>query len=373
MDFDVHELRRLYAPDQGRIRTAMARQAAVWRGEQPDQWPLLLSAPLSQEQQRIPSPDLRQAFYDADLMLCSQVRGACAAANSGSDAVPSARGNYGTATILACLGLEQQVFADKMPWLRQHLSKEQLSRLEPQDLKVQGTFGRGLEYMRRHRRVMGGLLPLYCMDTQGPFDLAHLALGDELFYQLHDDPPFVHHLMELCVELGIRAHEWMKEVTGEPSGHLHHGNALYAENMGIRICEDTTAIVSPATIEEFAAPYTRRLAAHFGGAWVHYCGRNDVLSEIICGMPEVRGINFGHIPGREHDHPFAQDMQRCADHRKVYFGSWPRFAGESGGEYLRRLHGWASQGCLITQADAALGGEGGFGGATEALDFWYSL
>ena len=118
-------------------------------------------------------------------------------------------------------------------------------------------------------------------------------------------------------------------------------------------------------------PYTRKLASHFGGAWIHYCGRNDWLTEAACSIPEIRGINFGHIPGQEHDHCFADDMQRCATTKKVYWGDWPRLAGESGGQYLERLHHWASQGCLIPSGNAALG-ENGFRGVEEALDYWYS-
>ena len=373
MKFAVQDLPDLLSPDAERIALARQRQAAMWRGEQPDQWPILFNAPLTPAQQEIPNPNLEEAFYDVDLMLCSQVRSACGAANARSDAVPSIRANCGCATILACVGLEQEVFSDKMPWLQQRLTREQIARLEPDDIKIQGTFARGLDYMRRFQEVMGDSLTIYCMDTQGPLDLAHLMLGDDLFYALYDDPPLVHHLLELCVELNIRAHTWMKELIDEPLDHLHHSNSLYAENMGIRICEDTTVIINPEAIEETALPYTSKLAAHFGGGWMHYCGRNDSLTRAACAIPELRGINFGLIPGFEHDHPFEEDMQRCADSGKVYHGKWPRFADESGCDYLDRLHHWARQGCLLVSGDAALNGDNGFAGVEEALDYWYSL
>jgi hypothetical protein len=43
--FDVRRLPELYAPDPARLAAAQARQAAVWRGERPDRWPLPLAAP----------------------------------------------------------------------------------------------------------------------------------------------------------------------------------------------------------------------------------------------------------------------------------------------------------------------------------------
>ena len=362
---------RLHA-DPARIALARRRQAAVWRGDKPDAWPILLAAPLFPDQETIPDPDYAATFHDADLMLCGQLRGACSVANARSDAVPSIRVNFGTGVCLACVGLEQEIFPDKMPWLQQRLTKAQAARLTPDDLQPRGSFARGLEVIRRFREVMGDTVAIYCMDTQGPLDLAHLMLGDDFFYELHDDPPFVHHLLELCLELGIRTHAWMKAASGEALTAHHHLNALYAENMGVRICEDTSAILGPAQIDTFAMPYTARLARHFGGAWVHYCGRNDALTRAILELPDVRGINFGHIPGHEHDHPFEEDMARIAAAGKVYFGDWPRRPEESGADYLRRLHTWSCQGALLPQASACLGAHG-FPTTAAASEFWYSL
>ena len=372
---DIDSATALYSPDFSSIKRSMARHAAVFEHRKPDSWPLLLNAKLSQEQEgRIPNPNYLEAVESPGLMLCQQLRGALSAANSGSDAIPSIRANFGTGILMACFGLEQDFSPDKMPWLQHHLTKEQISKLGPDDIKVTGSFAKGLDFMRAFKKMLGGKIPIYCMDTQGPFDLAHLLIGDDLFMELYDDPPFVHHMMELCLQLGIRTHELMKEISGEPMGSHHHSNMLYAENMGIRICEDTTSLISADSIAEFAMPYTARLAKHFGGAWVHYCGRNDNLTKAICEIPEVRGINFGHIPGREHDHPFEKDLELIKNQGKVYVGDWPKRPEEDGASYLRRLHKWASEGCLIPNGNPAVGeGTGLFKTPAEALAFWRSL
>ena len=370
---DTEALVQLYEPDMKRITLGKERQSAVWRGETHDKPPVVLIAPLSAAQQRIPDPDFAAAFADITFMICGELRKACGIANSCSDGVPSVRGNYGTGQLLSCLGLEQRVFPDKMPWLKEHLTREQLARLTPGDIRVQGTFERGLEFMRRHRELFGDKLPLLCMDTQGPLDLLHLLLGDDIFYLFYDDPSLVRHGLDICLELGIRGHELMKEISGEAANECHHMQGFYSPTTGIRICEDTTAIVGPDIIEQFAVPYACRLAEHFGGAWVHYCGRSDALTEAVCAEPVLKGLNFGHIPGHEHDHVFEEDMHRCRDSGTVYFGAWPRRPGENGKAYLRRLHEWASQGVLIPLANPALQGEDAIPSIDQALDFWYSL
>jgi hypothetical protein len=167
----------------------------------------------------------------------------------------------------------------------------------------------------------------------------------------------------------------MKEVTGEPLNHQAHSNRIYGENLGVRICEDTSAVVGPAVIDEFSIPYTRRLAQAFGGAWVHYCGRNDHLTRQICQIPEVRAVHFGHVPGHEQDHIFAEDMQLIKNSGKVYIGPWPYLPGEDVKSYFRRLHQWAEQGAVIPDiygnpTDAA---KGGFRTVPQAAEFWYGL
>lgn len=371
--FDLSRLPELMNVDEERQERAKERQAAFWRRQTPEQRPIMASAELTPEQEAIPYPNFEEAFWDGDLMLCGQVRTACSVVNSGSEAVPSIRANMGTGVMLSCFGLKQDVFPDKMPWLREHLDKARISRLTPEDIKPQNDFELGMRHMRRFKELMGDSVAIYCMDTQGPLDLAHLLIGDDIFMEMHDDPPFVHHLMELCLQLGIKTHEWMKELAGEPRDRIYHGGQIYAENMGIRICEDTTAIIGPDHIHEFAMPYSRRLAQHFGGAWIHYCGRNDHLTDAILEIPEVRGINFGHIPGHEDDHDFEDSMTRCEKAGKAYFGSWPRLTGEGGEDYLRRLHRWSARGVLMPSANNAVGGVDGFADVHEALTFWRAL
>jgi len=343
---DVKQLPDYLEFDTAHIRRSRERQARFWRREKLDTPLLLIHGKLSARQQTIPEYDQLQTFTDQAKMLCMQARAACAVANARSDTVPSIRANLGTGILPATLGLEQEAFPDKMPWLKEHLTKAQIAKLTPDDIRPRGSFARGLDMMRFFKQIMGDSIPVYVMDTQGPFDLAHLLLGDELFVQLYDDPPFVHHLMELCLAMGVKAHRWMKDAVGEPLTAMHHGNALYTENFGIRICEDTTVMIGPEQMEEFALAYSRRLAREFGGAYVHYCGYNEYLTDAILAAPEFKILNFGHIPGHEHEIDFYRNMEKFEKAGKINYNGWPRFPGETPEAYLTRLHKFAARGIL---------------------------
>lgn len=371
---DGDSIARLYQVSAEREARARQRQLALWRHERPDVAPIIYPGTLTPDQKAsFPSPDYLEAIRDPALMLSQQLMAAQALANGNSDGIPSIRANFGTGITLACLGLEQQYFTDKMPWLQQHMTKEQASRLTLDDIQIRGSFATALETIRRFREWMGDRVGIYCLDTQGPFDLAHLLLGDEIFTEIYDDPDFVHHVLEICLELGTRTHRWAKEAAGEVETAHVHSNWLAADTMGIRICEDTSAVVGPDVQQEFALPYTRRLAQTFGGAWVHYCGRNDHLTRGILEIPEVRGINFGHIPGHEQDHDFHADMEAIARAGKIYVGNWPLLPGEKSDAYLKRLHRHARQGVLLPFVNADLTKDGRYPTQPAALSAWYDM
>jgi hypothetical protein len=73
-------------------------------------------------------------------MTAGQLREAFIVANSQSDRVPSVRANMGTGVLVSCMGKNQLVFEDKMPWLKEHLTKEEVMRLEPGDIMIEGDF-----------------------------------------------------------------------------------------------------------------------------------------------------------------------------------------------------------------------------------------
>ncbi|MDD5727724.1 MAG: uroporphyrinogen decarboxylase family protein [Victivallales bacterium] len=344
--FEGKHLPELLAFDYEHIRQSRERQCRFWRSGKVTPPLLFIGGKLSAEQEKIPDYNYAEIFTDKMKMLCREMKGACAAANGRSDMIPSIRANLGAGILLACLGLEQEAFPDKMPWLREHLSKERISKLSPSDIKPRGSFARGLEMMRYFREVMDASLPVYVMDTQGPFDLAHLMLGDELFIQLYDDPAFVHHLMNLCFELGLKTHRWMKAAIDEPITSLHHSCSIYSDSFGIRICEDTAVMLNPDHIEEFAMAYSRKLAREFGGAWVHYCGYNENLTDAILSYPEFKVLNFGHIPGHEYEIDFEKNMEKFAKAGKINFNHWPQYPGEILENYLLRLHKFAARGVL---------------------------
>jgi hypothetical protein len=321
-------------PAVARLALGRARQGAVSRGGQPDYLPICFGVGAA-GRDGFPKYNMREEFHNPPVMLFNQLWGVLSIHESCSDSQPSVRPNLGTGFIPSLFGLHQEVFEDKMPWLKEHLTKEQISRFRiPDDVSSLGLMPHARKCLEYFRTKQDGRFAIYLADTQGPFDVAHLVRGDDLFTDLVDDPPFVHHLMALCTEMYIRATRVMKDWIGEPTDSSFHGNNLYMARGGVRCCEDTTTLLSPKHIDEFVAPYLTKALAAFGGGWVHYCGNNAYLLEtLIERVPQAHGINFGNA--ERHDP--AQILPRLVAKGKFYFGGWPKKDGEPIEAYLRRM------------------------------------
>jgi hypothetical protein len=258
------------------FENAVVMQERVWLGEEVELQPLLLSRRSDESiDQEIPLYDFEEIHYDKQKMFASQLKASMSAALGGAQAVPSVRANMGCGIFATFFGVKQELFKDKMPWVQQYLSKEEIARMEPSDLKLSDDFKMGLEHMVYMAKYLEGTgYKVYPMDLQGPFSIAHLVYGDEIFYDLYDDPAFVHHLLELSCQAIFLGMEACLKVIPNSDKHLaHYNNLIIPRSMGgIKVSEDTSTLLSKEHILEFVIPYLRIVLTRFGGGYVHYCG-----------------------------------------------------------------------------------------------------
>ncbi len=281
--------------------------------------------------------DLKEQFYSKERMLHGQLEEVHKSAADNFGAPLCIRPNFGTVFLPACLGLEYQVFNDAYPWLTGHFAKNQVSQVDLGVLINSPMMQQALEFIQWFRMHVPPEVHVYMPDTQGPFDLAHLVYGDQLFLDMYDDPSFVHELLGLCTDLYIDATRILKKALGEPLGSCYHGHALiqgiHLANGGIRISEDTATLISPEHIDEFVIPYDKRALDEFGGGFIHYCGKNDHLLDAYLALDGVRAINFGN----PEMHDFLSTMKKFRAAGVCCFGKWPVFPQECPQAYFRRI------------------------------------
>jgi hypothetical protein len=64
------------------------------------------------------------------------------------------------------------------------------------------------------------------------------------------------------------------------------------KEVGIRISDDTAALMSPKLYREFGVRYNARIAEAFGGLVVHSCGELKHVLPVMMETPGLRGIDL---------------------------------------------------------------------------------
>ena len=340
----IKKVLSLLEPDFEVIEKGKQRQALIARNESADYLPLLLQDVPVPEREKYCQPNppycqynFKEQFYDKRKMLFEQLFDLISTARSNSDAQLTVSARMGAAFLLSVLELKQEIFEDKDPWLQERLSKEEISKLKPEDLEdisEKGLMPQTLEYISYFKKTLGKKVSVYVDYTWGPFSLAHLIRGDNIFIDLYDDSGFVKHLMEIATQLYVKGSALLKERVGESLNECRHGN-FYMGNNGVWSNEDTAVLLSPSQLEEFVFPYLRKAYKPFGGAVVHFCGKADYLLDSLLDLPEIKGINLGEPDWQELS--YEQIMKMLLNKEKTYYGHWSKKQGESTEKYFRRM------------------------------------
>ncbi|TVR72663.1 MAG: hypothetical protein EA427_03045 [Spirochaetaceae bacterium] len=247
-----------------------------------------------------------ERFRDPALMYDSERGRAEQMLDWPTDGVPTMRPNLGTILVPASAGQPWELRRGAMPWPGESLSREEIRALRDVAIEKAELFRRAIAFYGLAART-DRAVP-YQADGQGVFDIAHLLYGDRVFLELATggEEEWITDLLEVSLDLFLRATEAMKKAIGEPPGEMVHGHAtpqgLYFPGAGTRISEDTATLLSPAMIEERLLPAMQRSVEPFGGAFVHYCGSHRELYEMLCHAPWCVAIDLGNPESYEFSH-----------------------------------------------------------------------
>jgi len=104
-------------------------------------------------------------------------------------------------------------------------------------------------------------------------------------------PDEVHVLMEKVTEATIG---YIREMFRRISNlyGISHEFWYVPKEMGIRISDDTAALLSPNLYREFGVKYNSMIAKEFGGVVVHSCGNVSNVAEAMMEIPGLKGLDF---------------------------------------------------------------------------------
>ena len=331
--------------DRERIATARRRHAAVLAGRETDYLPMIFACDVPAEAAGWPDFGWDERFADPDRSLFMQLKEVVLPRTCGdSDYVPGVRADLGTINCQTVFGTEWQVTPLNRSVITKYVPKDVLAEFEPPaDVASLGVIPRVVEHMAHHvdalaSRGLGDVVSVYHCDQQGPFDIAAMTRGHDIFLDLYEDAEFVHGLMNKCTDVYVAVTRLCKRLAGETVGGPGNAVGVWMDAGAVRMCGDSDILVGAEAYRQFIQPYERRAFDELGGGWYHYCGGWEGtgraeglhLHEAYAEIPGLGGLNW--TTGRD----WLAEMNKLARLGLVHIGTLPRADGESLDDYFRR-------------------------------------
>jgi hypothetical protein len=280
-------------PDWGE---AQQRLAAWWRGEVTDRFVLQVTAqrdqPLPIAAPREPPPDVEERWLDPDYRIDAAERH-FAATWFGGEAFPYFDPHLGPGSLALYLGSEP-VFADDTVWYQScihDLGTETTIDLDPTNRWWRATMRLVAEGVRRGRGRYLTAIPdlIENLDT-----IASLRGTEQLLWDLVDHPARIHDLQRQALEAYFRCYDELYGMAsaGE-AGCCFSAFQIWAPGRMAKLQCDFSAMISPATFEEFVVPYLSQQCERLEYSVYHLDGVDAVKHlDLILSIPRLTALQW---------------------------------------------------------------------------------
>jgi uroporphyrinogen-III decarboxylase len=244
---------------------------------------------------------MEEIHSDVNKMMANELNSAISVLTVKDDSFITIRPNYGVGILPSLFGMNCSIVDGNMPWV-EHKDKDALLKIIDKGIPdMSNGYGqRVIECYEFYNEMLSKypkareIVRIYQPDLQGPFDVAHLMLGSEIFMEMYDDEDFVHGLISLVCDTYV---EFMKKITPYLTDKIGNGIFQWREIHGgnILLRNDTAVCISLDMYKEYAQKYDKRLFDEFGGGAMHFCGKADQWLTDMIHNGGCSSLNFGYI------------------------------------------------------------------------------
>ncbi|MDR2537078.1 MAG: uroporphyrinogen decarboxylase family protein [Treponema sp.] len=206
---------------------------------------------------------------------------------------PNIKPNKGIGIVAAAFGCEYRVNNEADPWITALINEDnaadvyKLELPDPVNNPVYQDAWKRLEYIQSHSAI-----PLRVVNVPSPLVTASLIWDYTSFIESTlESPDEVHALLEKVTEATIQyVKEQLKRITNFYS--ISHEAWHIPREVGIRISDDTAALLSPDLYREFGVKYNSKISEAIGGIVVHSCGDVQNVAAAMMETTGLRGVDF---------------------------------------------------------------------------------
>ena len=243
---------------------------------------------------------INDALGDFELMLDYELASLSKKLSKGTDAL-GIRANYGTGIMTSLFGapiFEMPEEMNTLPTTRSLNDSDKIREILDRGIPdLYGGFGEKVlsfgekcsEIFEKYPKIKK-YVKIYHPDTQGPRDIAELLWGSEMFYEMYDDPDFVHNVLRLITNTyKAFMDKWYSIVPKEKELSVHWA-VMHPGNIMLRL--DSAMNLSLDFYNEFSKPYDSELLDYYDGGCMHFCGRGDHYIDSMCSINKMYGFNM---------------------------------------------------------------------------------
>ncbi|WP_432798595.1 hypothetical protein [Poriferisphaera sp. WC338] len=210
------------------------------------------------------------------------------------------RANLGTGIIASMFGAKIEVLDDNPPWAYPLGDDRDIERLVNEPLpEVTAGLGRQMfEHYTFFKEVLAGYprcqaaFEITLPDLQGPFDVAEILWGSEIYLAIKLQPELVRQLLDRTTKQILRTARALKSYVSDslqPLGNYQHATAVKGQ---ILMRNDSIVLISPETYAEVLKPYDTQIAEELGAA-IHFCGDGYHQVDNVLSVAGLQGLDFG--------------------------------------------------------------------------------
>ena len=250
------------------------------------------------------SPDFKlfsmeEIHSDIEKMMYNEMVSVLPQLETNDGGVPMIRANYGVGIMPSVFGAECRIINGNMPWC-DHFDEDGIAKILSAGVpdimngfgaKVKETHAFYTETLAKYPKL-SKIIKIYHPDYQGPFDIAHLLYGSDIYYQFYDEPEMVEDLLSLVTDTYIESmKEIKKQICDTDGDFVYHWGHLFPGSVVLR--DDSAVNLSTDMYNEFVRPYNDKVLSAFGSGSVHFCGRADHWVFDMANDDLIKGYNVG--------------------------------------------------------------------------------
>ena len=208
--------------------------------------------------------------------------------------LPNIKPNQGIGIIAAAFACEYTVNNQADPWIKPRIGEnnaDDVHKLEIPHPETNPVFQKVWKHVESLQSL--STLPLRMVNVPSPLVTASMIWDYTSFIEsILVYPDEVHILLEKVTEATILyIREQFKRIHNLFSVG-HESICPIPRFAGVRISDDTAALLSPDMYREFGVKYNNRISREFGGIVVHSCGDVQHVASAMMEIEGIKGLDF---------------------------------------------------------------------------------